>query len=360
MEDPCPGEANLAVTSSRRASRLRRSGGPARFRAACSRPASLHFLAGLLASGAGAQKAATPVSNTGQQQTTGASRVVETQSFTTGTHGTGYTLSSVWLRPFLDFTGDTATLVSIKTDSGGRPAGHADRRPRDSRRRPRARELLRLHDASDTTGYGSVTAADVAVTVADDDTASDVTGQATGLTAEATVSRVVLNWTAPSGTVFGYRIEASHDGGSSWAEVMANTYGTGTACTHVSGLRADETRHYRVSAIFGDGAGPVSDAAEANAPGRGAFGRHGHASRSAQPGGACGRRQRRPVGEPQFQAALRQRLSGLRRPLHLDAGIRRRDVRRPTGTRPGLAPGPGETRSVQARFLPGRRRTAKR
>ncbi len=121
MEDPCSGEANLAVTSSRRASRLRRSGGPARFRAACSRPASLHFLAGLLASGAGAQKAATPVSNTGQQQTTGASRVVETQSFTTGTHGTGYTLSSVWLRPFLDFTGDTATLVTIKTDSGGRP-----------------------------------------------------------------------------------------------------------------------------------------------------------------------------------------------------------------------------------------------
>ncbi|MDE0523462.1 MAG: cadherin-like beta sandwich domain-containing protein [Boseongicola sp.] len=113
--------------------------------------------------------------------------------------------------------------------------------------------------------YGSVAAADVAVTVSDNDTASDVPGRVTGLTAEATVSKVVLNWTAPSGTVFGYRIEASYDGGSSWAEVMANTYGTGTAYTHVSGLKAGETRHYRVSAIFGDGAGPVSEAVEANA-----------------------------------------------------------------------------------------------
>ena len=113
--------------------------------------------------------------------------------------------------------------------------------------------------------YGSVAAADVAVTVADNDTASDAQGQVTGLTADGTVSRVVLNWTAPSGTVFGYRIEASYDGGASWAEVMANTYGTGTAYTHVSGLKAGETRHYRVSAIFGDGAGPASDVAEANA-----------------------------------------------------------------------------------------------
>ena len=83
-----------------------------------------------------------------------------------------------------------------------------------------------------------MTAADVEVTVPDNDTASDTHGQVTGLTAEATVSRVVLDWTASSGAVFDYRIEASYDGGSAWAEVMANTYGTGTAYTHVSGLTA--------------------------------------------------------------------------------------------------------------------------
>ena len=77
--------------------------------------------AGLLASVAGVQTAATLVSNTDQQQNTGASRVVEAQSFTTGPHGIGYTLSSVRLRLFLDLTGDTETLVTIKTDSGVRP-----------------------------------------------------------------------------------------------------------------------------------------------------------------------------------------------------------------------------------------------
>ncbi len=116
--------------------------------------------------------------------------------------------------------------------------------------------------------YGSETASDVAVTVADDEAAPDIPGRVTGLTTDATASRVALSWTAPSpGTVVGYRVEASYDGGSSWAEVMADTGGTGTAYTHRSGLMAGETRHYRVSAIFGGGGGtgPASDAAEANA-----------------------------------------------------------------------------------------------
>ena len=83
--------------------------------------AVLALLASLFATGAEAQTVATLVSNTGQQQNAGASRVVEAQSFTTGPHGTGYTLSSVRLRPFLDFTGDTGTFVTIKSDSAGRP-----------------------------------------------------------------------------------------------------------------------------------------------------------------------------------------------------------------------------------------------
>ena len=116
-------------------------------------------------------------------------------------------------------------------------------------------------------GANSVTAGDVAVTVSDDEAAPDVPGRVTGLTADATAARVALSWTAPSGAVAGYRVEASYDGGSSWAEVMADTGGAGTAYTHRSGLMAGETRHYRVSAIFGGGGGtgPASVAAEADA-----------------------------------------------------------------------------------------------
>ena len=113
--------------------------------------------------------------------------------------------------------------------------------------------------------YGSETAPDVSVTVSDNDTASDIPGRVTGLTVDASASGVALNWTAPSGTLLGYRVEASYDGGSSWAEVMANTNGSGTAYTHGSGLKAGETRHYRVSALYDGGAGPASDAAAANA-----------------------------------------------------------------------------------------------
>ena len=116
-------------------------------------------------------------------------------------------------------------------------------------------------------GQNGVPAADVAVTVSDNDPASDIPGKVTGLTADATANRVALSWTAPAGTVVGYRIEASYDGGSFWAEVMADTGGTGTAYTHRSGLMAGETRHYRVSALFGGGggAGPASDAVAASA-----------------------------------------------------------------------------------------------
>ena len=90
-----------------------------RWRRACC--GVLVLLAGLFVTGAAAQTIGTLVSNTGQQQNAGASVAVEAQSFTTGPHGTGYTLSSVRLRPFLDFTGDTGTFVTVKTDSAGRP-----------------------------------------------------------------------------------------------------------------------------------------------------------------------------------------------------------------------------------------------
>ena len=101
--------------------------------------------------------------------------------------------------------------------------------------------------------------------VDDDEAAAAITDQVTGLTATARVNRVALSWTPPAGTILGYRIEASYDGGTVWAEVEDSTNGTSTAYAHGSGLMAGETRHYRVSAITEDGAGTPSAAVEANA-----------------------------------------------------------------------------------------------
>ena len=113
--------------------------------------------------------------------------------------------------------------------------------------------------------YSLVPAAAVDVTVDDDETVSNIPGQVTGLSAPATVNKVRLAWTAPQGTVLGYRIEVSHDGGTVWAAVEDNTNATSIAYAHGSGLMAGETRHYRVSAITDEGAGPPSVAVEANA-----------------------------------------------------------------------------------------------
>ena len=78
-------------------------------------------LAGLFAATARAQTVDTLVSNTGQNALSGATPAIEAQSFTTGPHGTGYTLSSISLLPFRDFAGDSGTYVAIKEDSAGRP-----------------------------------------------------------------------------------------------------------------------------------------------------------------------------------------------------------------------------------------------
>ena len=88
----------------------------------------------------------------------------------------------------------------------------------------------------------------------------------TGLSASATATGVTLTWTAPTaGTVLGYFIEVSYDGGATWTVVEADTASTDTSYIHRSGMMASETRHYRVSAIDDEGAGPASAPAEASA-----------------------------------------------------------------------------------------------
>ena len=92
----------------------------------------------------------------------------------------------------------------------------------------------------------------------------------TSLTATADGEiEIDLSWTAPSDdggvSITGYRIEVSNNG-SSWSNLEANTNSASTTYTH-TGLLAGDTRHYRVSAVNSEGAGPASntDSATTNA-----------------------------------------------------------------------------------------------
>ncbi|MDE2806520.1 MAG: fibronectin type III domain-containing protein [Gemmatimonadota bacterium] len=98
-------------------------------------------------------------------------------------------------------------------------------------------------------------------------THADLAGVPTGLTARAVgTSRVDLSWNAPRYTggvsIFGYRIEASDDGGATWNIIRRNTNSQATAFADVN-LRPATTRHYRVAAINLAGAGAWSNTARA-------------------------------------------------------------------------------------------------
>ena len=75
--------------------------------------------------------------------------------------------------------------------------------------------------------------------------------------------RINLSWTAPSDNggadITGYRIEVSAEG-SAWSDLVSDTGDTATTHSH-TGLRAEATRHYRVSAINSAGTGPPSNVA---------------------------------------------------------------------------------------------------
>ncbi len=73
----------------------------------------------------------------------------------------------------------------------------------------------------------------------------------TGLRAVASGrTQINLSWTAPTddggAAIQGYRIQVSTNAGATWANLITNV--TGTSYTH-TGLQAETTRHYRVSAI---------------------------------------------------------------------------------------------------------------
>ena len=91
-------------------------------------------------------------------------------------------------------------------------------------------------------------------------------GAPTGLTATgSSQTQIDLSWRAPSddggAAITGYRLEVSTNG-SSWNDLVADTRSASTSYSH-SGLTADSTRHYRVSAINSDGTGTASNVATA-------------------------------------------------------------------------------------------------
>ena len=74
-------------------------------------------------------------------------------------------------------------------------------------------------------------------------------------------TQINLSWTAPASDggspVTGYGIRASSDAGQTWTELVGNTLSTTTSFSH-TGLTAGTTWHYRVWAVNGIGAGPLS------------------------------------------------------------------------------------------------------
>ena len=105
-------------------------------------------------------------------------------------------------------------------------------------------------------------------------TAAGVPGAPTGLAATANdampgdaSTHIDLAWTKPAeiadvAAPTGYRIEVSPDGASNWEDLAANhnTMAAGEIVTAYAdvGLPSETTRYYRVSAINGEGRGPVS------------------------------------------------------------------------------------------------------
>ena len=79
-------------------------------------------------------------------------------------------------------------------------------------------------------------------------------------------SQIDLSWKAPRNNngapVFGYRIEASSDGGRTWRIIRSNTGSTATRYSH-RGLQPASTRHYRVYGINAAGLGAASNVARA-------------------------------------------------------------------------------------------------
>ena len=142
-----------------------------------------------------------------------------------------------------DLTADTGVIETTHSHTGLR--GGATRHYRIT--------------AINSAGVGEASNATTGITAP-----ATVPAEPTGLTATTNWEKWIdLSWMAPSddggADVTGYRIEVSLDG-STWSDLADGTESTDITYSHM-GLRAEITRHYRVSAINSAGVGTASDVA---------------------------------------------------------------------------------------------------
>lgn len=123
-------------------------------------------------------------------------------------------------------------------------------------------DATRRYRVSAINSAGTGAASKVATGVTTPETVPGVTRE---LTATKDVERQIeLSWSAPvddgGAEITGYRVEVSLDG-SDWSFLAADTGSADTRHSH-TGLRAETSRHYRVSAINSAGVGIASDTAK--------------------------------------------------------------------------------------------------
>ncbi len=107
---------------------------------------------------------------------------------------------------------------------------------------------------------------DLTMTLKLDSTTLSISSMTTGLTAKPGNSQIFLSWTTPSNnggsSITGYKIERASPPNAEFSTLVANTGTTATTYTD-SGLTANNTYGYRLSAINSEGSGIVSNIASA-------------------------------------------------------------------------------------------------
>ena len=269
-------------------------------------------VAGLLGLSADAQAQTTYVDNLGQTKSSINSTGRLAQRFTTGSETAGYALGSVDISMGTFDSGETLAATIYETNNSGIPTTtvvHAltapstfpsnsvltFNAPANATLDPSTtyavvfeptgtigfqRTASNTEDEAETgwsiadaytfhngTNWVHHTSQSLLIAVKGPAATTTVPGAPTGLMATAPRTRAInLEWTAPTNdggsAITGYRIEVSSDGGSTWADLEANTGRTGTRYAH-TGISPSTTRHYRVSAINANGTGNPSGTASA-------------------------------------------------------------------------------------------------
>ena len=153
----------------------------------------------------------------------------------------------------IQVSSDNSTWIDLETDTGSTDTAYPDTELRGGSNRHY--RVSAINSAGAGPPSNAATGATASPTVPD---------APLELKASRDVGRRIdLSWSTPADDggayITGYRIEVSGDG-SNWSDLVTNTETSTTTYTH-TGLRGEDTRHYRVSAINSAGTGPASDVA---------------------------------------------------------------------------------------------------